>query len=150
MATPTGLLAFGFGTGLSPKAPGTVGTLLGLLLAFPLMGVPLWAGALIVAVAFAAGIPICGRTARDLGVHDHGGIVFDEFVGIWFVLLLVPAHWAWWLAAFVAFRFFDIAKPWPIGWLDRHLTGGFGIMLDDLVAAAYAAALLVGIGFFVP
>ena len=150
MATPTGLLAFGFGTGLSPKAPGTVGTLLGLLLAFPLMGVPLWAGALIVAVAFAAGIPICGRTARDLGVHDHGGIVFDEFVGIWFVLLLVPAHWAWWLAAFVAFRFFDIAKPWPIGWLDRHLTGGFGIMLDDLVATAYAAALLVGIGFFVP
>jgi len=143
MATPTGLLAFGFGTGLSPKAPGTVGTLLGLLLAFPLMGVPLWAGALIVAVAFAAGIPICGRTARDLGVHDHGGIVFDEFVGLWLVLVCVPVHWAWWLAAFALFRLFDAAKPWPISWLDRRIHGGLGVMLDDLLAGVFCLAILV-------
>ena len=75
-------------------------------------------------------------------MHDHGGIVWDEFVGIWLVLVLVPFHWAWWLAAFVAFRFFDVAKPWPIGWLDRRVGGGFGIMVDDLIAAIYAVAVL--------
>ena len=144
--TPTGFLAFGLGAGLIPKAPGTAGTAAGMLLAFPLTGVPVWAGLLFVAAAFLVGIPICQGASKSLGVHDHGGIVWDEFVGIWLVLVLVPFHWAWWLAAFVAFRFFDVIKPWPIGWLDRKVHGGFGIMLDDLIAALYAAALLILIG----
>jgi len=142
LETPAGFLAFGFGSGLSPVAPGTAGTAVGMLLAFPLAGVPVWAGLLFVAAAFLAGIPICERASRKLGVHDHGGIVWDEFVGIWLVLVLVPFNWAWWLTAFVAFRVFDIAKPWPIGWLDRRVHGGFGIMLDDLIAAVYALAVL--------
>jgi phosphatidylglycerophosphatase A len=141
-STPTGFLAFGLGSGLSPKAPGTAGTAAGMLLAFPLAGLPLWAGLLIVAAAFLAGISICERASNRLGVHDHGGIVWDEFVGIWLVLVLVPFHWAWWLAAFAVFRVFDIAKPWPIGWLDRSVHGGFGIMLDDLIAAVYAVVVL--------
>jgi len=142
IATPAGFLAFGLGSGLSSIGPGTAGTAAGMLLAFPLTGLPVWAGLLFVALAFVAGIPICDRSSKRLGVHDHGGIVWDEFVGIWLVLVLVPFHWGWWLGAFVAFRLFDIAKPWPIGWLDRRVHGGFGIMLDDLIAAVYAVAVL--------
>lgn len=146
IGTPWGLLAFGFGSGLSPKAPGTAGTAAGMLLAFPLAGIPVWAALGVVGLAFLAGIPICRKASQALGVHDHGGIVFDEFVGIWLVLAVVPFQWSWWLAAFVTFRFFDVIKPWPIGWLDRKVHGGFGIMLDDLIAALYAAAVLFLIG----
>jgi len=142
LATPTGFLAFGLGSGLSPKAPGTAGTAAAMLVGLPLAGIPTWAGLLIVVLSFVVGIHICERASRDLGVHDHGGIVWDEFVGIWLVLVLVPAHWTWWLSAFFVFRIFDILKPWPIGWLDRRVHGGFGIMLDDLIAAICAAVLL--------
>lgn len=142
LATPSGFLAFGLGSGLSPKAPGTAGTAAAMLFGLPLAGIPTWAGLLLVALSFVVGIWICNRASRALGVHDHGGIVWDEFVGIWLVLVLVPAHWTWWLAAFLVFRIFDILKPWPIGWLDRRVHGGFGIMIDDLIAAIYAAALL--------
>ena len=139
---PIGFLAFGFGSGLSPRAPGTAGTALGLVLALPLLGLPpLLAWAVVVATFF-LGIPICERASKQLGVHDHGGIVWDEFVGLWMVLLTVPLHAGWWLAAFVAFRVFDIAKPWPIGWLDRRMSGGLGIMIDDAVAGLYAIAVL--------
>ncbi|HKL52871.1 MAG TPA: phosphatidylglycerophosphatase A [Wenzhouxiangellaceae bacterium] len=147
--SPSGFLAFGLGAGLSPKAPGTAGTLAGMLLGLPLAGLPVWAGLLFVAIAFLVGIPVCDRVSKRLGVHDHGGIVWDEFVGIWLLLVLVPFHWTWWLAAFLAFRFFDVAKPWPIGWLDRRVHGGFGIMLDDLIAALYAAAVLGSGGWLV-
>jgi len=143
--TPSGFLAFGLGSGLAPVAPGTAGTAVGMLLAFPLTGLPVWAGLLFVAATFFAGIRLCGHASRQLGVHDHGGIVWDEFVGIWLVLVLVPFHWAWWLAAFAAFRFFDVVKPWPIGWLDKKVHGGFGIMLDDSIAAVYAAASLMAV-----
>jgi len=137
-----GLLAFGFGSGLAPVAPGTAGSLVAVALALPLSRLPLsWALAF-VAAAFVFGVWLCGRVGRRLGVHDHGGIVWDEFVGMWLVLVCLPAHWTWWLAAFVLFRIFDAAKPWPIGWLDRRVHGGFGVMLDDLLAAAYALAVL--------
>lgn len=142
LATPMGFLAFGLGSGLSPVAPGTAGTLAALPFAVLIAAVPVWAGAVIVAAAAGLGIHLCGATARRLGVHDHGGIVWDEFVGLWIVVLVVPFHWAWWLAAVVLFRAFDIVKPWPIRWLDRRVPGGTGIMLDDVVAAIYAAALL--------
>jgi phosphatidylglycerophosphatase A len=139
---PIGFLAFGFGSGLSPRAPGTAGTALGLVLALPLLGLPPAVAWAVVVATFFIGIPICGRASQQLGVHDHGGIVWDEFVGLWMVLLTVPLNAGWWLAAFVAFRVFDIAKPWPIGLLDRRISGGLGIMIDDVVAALYAVAVL--------
>ena len=141
---PVHCLAFGFGAGLSPKAPGTVGTLVAIPLHFLLLeiafSVYLYIG--IVVAAFLAGIYLCGRTARDIGVHDHGGIVWDEFVGYWITMFLVPVTWYWVLAGFAAFRFFDIVKPWPVGWLDKKVQGGFGIMLDDVIAGLYAAIVI--------
>lgn len=135
------MLGFGFGSGLAAKAPGTFGTLLGVLLFIPLLSVSQEAAWLVFALGLLAGAWICGRAAELIGVHDHGGIVWDEFVGIWFVLLLLPASyqaWYGWLAAFILFRLFDIVKPWPIRWLDQSVHGGLGIMLDDIVAALFA------------
>ncbi|MFU8833582.1 MAG: phosphatidylglycerophosphatase A, partial [Wenzhouxiangella sp.] len=132
MTTPSGFLALGLGSGLSPKAPGTAGTAMGMVLALPLGGMPAWAGLVAVLVAFVAGVWICDSACRQLGRHDHGAIVWDEFVGIWLVLALVPFEWIWWIAAFVLFRVFDIVKPWPIGWLDRRVHGGLGVMVDDI------------------
>ena len=141
--TPTGFLAFGFGSGLSPRAPGTAGTVAALPFGVLLVQLPLVMAVAVVAAAFLIGIWLCGVTGRRLGGHDHGGIVWDEFVGIWMVLIFIPFDWGWWLAAFVAFRVFDILKPWPIGWLDKRVSGGFGVMLDDAVAAVYALVVLL-------
>jgi phosphatidylglycerophosphatase A len=135
-------LAFGFGTGLAKKAPGTWGTLAGLALLPLLYLLPLWLGLVVIGLASVFGIWLCGRVADDLGVHDHGGIVWDEIVGIWITLILLPNTWQWWLLGFVLFRILDIFKPWPISWLDRHVAGGLGIMLDDMLAGLIAAALL--------
>lgn len=142
LKSPDGLLAFGFGSGLSPIAPGTAGSLAALPLALPLVVMPLPAALAVVTAAFVFGIWLCGRVGRRLGVHDHSGIVFDEFVGLWLVLVLVPPHWAWWLAGFVLFRLFDALKPWPIGWLDRRIEGGLGVMLDDALAGVLALGVL--------
>jgi len=141
------VLAFGFGAGLSPYAPGTAGSLLGVGLAWMTQDMGLISQIGFAAVLFLAGIPICGESARRLGVHDHGGIVWDEIVGMYMVLIVAPkAVWAW-ILAFGLFRAFDIVKPWPIRDLDHRLGGGLGIMLDDLVAALYAALLLVFLGW---
>lgn len=143
-AHPAHLVAFGFGSGLAPRAPGTVGTLLGWPLYWLIVAVASSTGAqcALIAAAFVVGIWACARTGRALGVADHGGIVWDEIVAFCVVLMTVPERWGWWLAAFAAFRFFDIVKPAPIGWLDKHFKNGFGVMVDDLMAAAYAAGLL--------
>ena len=138
-------LAFGFGTGLAKKAPGTWGTLAGLALLPLLYLLPLWLGFVVIALASVFGIWLCGRVAEDLGVHDHGGIVWDEIVGIWITLILLPNTWQWWLLGFVLFRILDIIKPWPISWLDRHVDGGLGIMLDDMLAGLIAAAVLYAV-----
>lgn len=150
LATPTGFLAFGLGSGLSPKAPGTVGSLAALVFAVPLVALPLWIGFVVVVGAFFVGIYLCGETATRLGVHDHGGIVWDEFVGMWLVLLFVPFEPGWWLAALVLFRLFDIFKPWPIRWLDRKMGGGLGIMIDDVLAAVYALVPLLVLLYWLP
>lgn len=142
MATPTGFLACGMGSGLAPVAPGTAGTIAALPFGVLIAAVPIWVGLGIVALAFLLGIHLCGETSRRLGVHDHGGIVWDEFVGFWLIILFLPFDWVWWLAAFALFRVFDAVKPWPIRWIDRRVAGGFGIMLDDVLAAGYALAVL--------
>lgn len=139
---PVIALALGFGSGLLPRAPGTWGTVAGIAvyLAFVPFGTP--AVATVTAIAIVAGIPICGIAARRLGVHDHPAIVWDEIAGIFVTLLFVPPHWAWILAAFAVFRFFDVLKPWPIRLLDRRMPGGIGIMADDVVAGMLAGGLL--------
>ena len=147
LTDPVNFVAFGFGTGLAPFAPGTVGSLPGVLLAWLMldMGIYLQLG---VAVALSlAGIWICGESARRIGVHDHGGIVWDEICGMYITLLLAPPTVLGFALAFGLFRFFDIVKPWPIRDLDHRLGGGLGIMLDDLVAALYALILLVFYGW---
>jgi phosphatidylglycerophosphatase A len=141
------ILAFGLGTGLAPVAPGTVGSLLGVLLAWLTLDLGLAAQIGVAAGLILAGIWICGESARRLGIHDHGGIVWDEIAGMYLVLIFTPAGLYWWIAAFGLFRAFDIVKPWPIRDLDHSLQGGLGIMLDDLVAALYAAILLALYGW---
>jgi phosphatidylglycerophosphatase A len=139
---PVHVLAFGLGAGASPIAPGTAGTLLGLPLYAAVADLPLPAYLAALAVIVAVGVVLCGRTAADLGVHDHPGIVWDEIAGLLVALCAVPVGWGWTAAGFVLFRLFDILKPWPIHWVDRRVGGGVGIMADDLLAGLYAAALL--------
>ena len=137
------LIAFGFGSGLSPWAPGTVGTLWAWLAFVVLdrwLGPSAWA--VLIAVGAALGVWACDKTARDLGVPDHGSIVWDEIVAFWLVLLFVPATAAAQFAAFVLFRFFDIVKPPPIRHFDAKLKNGFGVMFDDLLAALYTLLLV--------
>ena len=142
LRSPTLLLAFGFGSGLSPKAPGTIGTLAAIPLWWLLAQLPLSSYLIIVFFSAIIGIYICGAAAKTLGVHDHGGIVWDEFVGFWIAMWALPAQWPWIIAGFVVFRVFDILKPWPISWCDRRVHGGLGIMLDDIVAGLFSCALL--------
>jgi len=142
LTDPVNLAAFGLGTGLSPVAPGTVGSLLGVGLAWLTLDLGLAWQLLTAAVLAGAGIWICGESARRIGVHDHGGIVWDEITGMYLTLLAAPPTLTAWLLAFGLFRAFDILKPWPIRDLDHRLGGGVGIMLDDLAAALYAIVLL--------
>lgn len=142
LKNPVHLLAFGFGSGLAPKGPGTAGTLVALVL-WPLLAwMPLYAYLAVVGVASLVGFYLCGKTAHDMGVHDHQGIVWDEMAGYWLTMTALPVSWPWALAGFVLFRLFDIWKPWPISWFDRNVSGGLGIMMDDLLAGALAWAIL--------
>ena len=140
MTDPVHILAFGFGAGLAPVAPGTVGSLVGVLLAWLTLDLGLITHIGIAAAMSIVGIWICGESARRLGIHDHGGIVWDEITGMYLTLLVAPPQIGFWVFGFGLFRLFDIWKPWPIRDLDHRLGGGVGIMLDDLVAALYAAS----------
>ncbi len=139
---PGHCLALGLGSGLLRPAPGTWGTLVGVACYWPLAGLPPPAYLALVALLFAAGVPLCGRTARALGEHDHGAIVLDEIVGYLVTVSFCSSGPVGVLVGFLAFRFFDIVKPWPIRQADRAVGGGFGIMLDDLLAAGYALCVL--------
>jgi phosphatidylglycerophosphatase A len=147
LTDPVHILAFGLGTGLAPFAPGTVGSLPGIFLAWLTLELGLTTQIGIAAALFIAGIWICGESSKRLGVHDHGGIVWDEIAGMYVTLLVAPKTMTAWIMAFLLFRTFDIVKPWPIRDLDHRLGGGLGIMLDDLVAALYAAILLALYGW---
>ena len=135
---PVHLLALGFGTGLSPIAPGTVGTVLALPIAYALTQMPLTAAIAAAAIFALGGIWICGESARRLGCHDHPGIVWDEIAAFAALALALPPGPVWLGLGFLLFRLFDIVKPWPIRELDHRLRGGLGIMLDDLAAACCA------------
>ena len=139
---PVHFLAFGFGSGLLPKAPGTWGTLVAIPLYCLFAGLSVSAYISLVILAFLLGVFLCGRSARDLGVHDHPGIVWDEFVGFWITMIAIPFTWYWVLIGFMLFRLFDIWKPWPISWADRNINGGLGIMMDDVMAGIYAGMVM--------
>lgn len=149
MRDPVHLIAFGFGSGLLPKAPGTWGTLIAIPITLFVMqfGFAVHLAFAILAAIF--GIYVCGESARRLGVHDHPGIVWDEITGFAVTMLTVPApaRFYWVLAGFALFRLFDIWKPWPIREADHSLSGGLGIMLDDVIAGIFAAAILLGIRY---
>ncbi|EKO3407903.1 phosphatidylglycerophosphatase A [Vibrio fluvialis] len=154
MTNPWHLLATGFGSGLSPVVPGTMGTLASVPFYLLLAQLPLTLYIVVVIAASLIGIKICQVTSDDMQVHDHGSIVWDEFAGFWITMLIVPVlqlpvfEWKWLLAGFVLFRFFDMVKPWPIGWLDKRVHGGLGIMLDDLVAGVMSALALALVGYW--
>lgn len=140
-STLAGFLAFGFGSGLLTRAPGTMGTLAAVPVAVVLTVLDI-NGFWFLALAFFSGIWICENITSKLGVEDYGGIVWDEMVAYWLIVAFVPFHWTWFLAAFVIFRAFDISKPWPISLLEESLEGGLGIMLDDVLSAVYTILIL--------
>jgi phosphatidylglycerophosphatase A len=140
---PAHFIALGFGSGLVPVVPGTAGTLLAYPIFFLLFGaLALWAQLVVAAVLFALGIWACTVTGRNLGVVDHGAVVWDEVAAMLLVLMVTPFGWAWYVAAFVIFRAMDILKPFPIRLADRNIKNGFGVMFDDLLAATYSIAIL--------
>lgn len=151
LRNPIHFLALGFGSGLLYPAPGTWGSLVGVVLGALLLP---WLGAktffILTALCFFLGIWLCERTSHDMGVHDHGSIVWDEIVAVFFVLLAVPQISLFWCTvAFAAFRLFDILKPYPIRYFDEKLTNGFGIMADDILAACYSILVIFALAHFI-
>lgn len=147
-AHPAHLVACGFGSGLSPFAPGTAGTLFAWA-TFPLLRPWMNDFELLgfLLICFVGGVLAAHRTGADLGVVDHGSIVWDEIVPFWLVLVFCPAGWLWQTAAFFLFRFFDIVKPQPARYFDERVKNGFGVMADDVVAAGYTILVLAGARF---
>lgn len=136
------LLATGFGSGLAPFAPGTFGTLTAIPVYLIIAGWPVWLYVGTVLTLFLGGIVICQIATQQLGEEDHPAIVWDEIVGYLITMFMIPKGWVSVLLGFLLFRIFDVLKPWPIGWLDRRLKGGLGIMLDDVFAGLYGLLLL--------
>ena len=139
---PVHLLAYGFGAGLSPKAPGTMGTVVAVPLYLLLLYLGDEAYYAATLVGLVVGVFICGYTAGKIGIDDPKGVVWDEIVGYLITMLGLPVNWIWVVGGFLLFRLFDIWKPWPIRWVDRHVKGGLGIMLDDVIAAIFACVVL--------
>lgn len=142
LSTPVLFLAFGFGSGLAKKMPGTMGTLAAIPIYLAFVQFNLWVYSVLTLLACVAGIRICDVAAKQLGEHDFGGIVWDEVAGYLVTMWFVPFSWYAVLVGFVLFRIFDILKPWPIKWVDQKVEGGLGIMLDDLLAGLVSAVLL--------
>jgi phosphatidylglycerophosphatase A len=143
LATPAGWLACGFGSGLAPVAQGTFGSLAAILPWLLLRQYSLSLNLTVIVIGFAVGVWACDIAGRALRVEDHRSLVWDEFIGQWIALL--PALLApWWaiVLGFALFRLFDVWKPWPIRYLDRHLKGGLGVMADDVIAGVFAAVVL--------
>jgi phosphatidylglycerophosphatase A len=142
MKNPVHFLALGFGSGLVPVMPGTFGSLAAVPLLLLAMNLSLPSFIAVTLIASVVGIYLCGKTADDMQVHDHGSIVWDEIAGMFVTLLFLPITASTLILGFLLFRIFDILKPWPIGIIDKRLHGGMGIMLDDILAGAMACACL--------
>lgn len=138
----THFLALGLGSGLAPKAPGTFGTLAALPLIYLQSVFSAPVALLWIVFIFVLGCYVCGRTAKDIGEHDHGAIVWDEVAGFSLAMWCIPFEWTYLVVGFLLFRFFDIVKPWPIRLLDKKVDGGFGIMIDDMLAGFFSWLIL--------
>ena len=150
LSHPAGWFASGFGAGLSPVAPGTVGSAVALVpyLAMRELSWPYYAA--IVAIVFALGVVASRIVVARIRVEDPGVVVVDEFVGQWLALAAAPHDWRWIVAGFLLFRLFDVWKPWPVSWADRHVGGGLGVMLDDALAGVMAGVVLALGVFYLP
>ena len=148
LKNPIHFLALGFGSGLVAKAPGTFGTLaaIPLFLLMAPLSLPWYLALTLLSVL--AGFYICDKAAKDMGVHDHGAIVWDEIAGLLITMIAAPAGWLWLVIGFALFRFFDILKPWPIRWLDAKVQGGFGIMIDDVLAGIFSLICLQVLAYY--
>ncbi len=142
---PILFFAFGFGSGLAKKAPGTCGTLVAVPLFALLAGLDLMTYIALILALYIFGVWICDKASEKLGVHDHQGIVWDEIVGYLITMVGMPLSWPTIIMGFILFRFFDIVKPWPIHVIDRQVSGGQGIMLDDVLAGVCAAVCLFAV-----
>jgi phosphatidylglycerophosphatase A len=142
LTSPIHFLAFGFGSGLAPFAPGTFGTLAAvpLYLLMTNFSLPIYLGITLIAIII--GFWLCGKSSEMLGVHDHSGIVWDEFAGFFITMIAAPQGWQWIVLGFALFRLFDIWKPWPIHIVDQKVDGGVGIMMDDVIAGVYSLVVL--------
>jgi phosphatidylglycerophosphatase A len=147
---PVVFIAMGFGSGLSPKAPGTAGTLMTVPLVYFLQQQSLLVYALVTLFVVLTGSWVCGYAAKKLQVHDHSGIVYDEVAGFLITMFMMPQSGALMIAGFILFRFFDAVKPWPISWFDKNLQGGFGILLDDVIAGLISLGCLMVIQHWYP
>lgn len=132
---PIYFIAFGFGSGLMPFVPGTWGTLAAIPVYILIAGFSWEVYLILTFAAFLLGIAVCEKVSSELGIHDYPGIVWDEVVGYLLTMFLAPINLVWIVVGFFLFRFFDIWKPQPIGYIDKHVHGGLGIMLDDVLAA---------------
>ena len=143
MRHPRGWIAAGFGAGFSPRAPGTVGSLVAIAPWWLwLHDLPVSDYAAVLILAFGIGVWAARWAIRESRIEDPSLVVWDEFVGMWLALWMLPREWPWVLAAFALFRLFDIWKPWPVRWADRSLKGGFGTMVDDALAGVMAFGVL--------
>jgi phosphatidylglycerophosphatase A len=150
---PAHFISLGLGSGLAPKAPGTFGSFAAwacyaLLEQAGVRSLPLWLTLAALLACFVVGAACIARTGKALGEVDHGTIVWDEFVAVWLVLVLIPATFGWQLAGVLVFRFFDILKPWPINLADARFKNGAGVMFDDILAAGYTLICLFGVMYF--
>ncbi|WP_371377799.1 phosphatidylglycerophosphatase A [Thalassotalea aquiviva] len=139
---PIHFLALGFGSGLSPKAPGTMGTLVAIPLFYFCSFLSLNAFIVLTLAMSILGVWICEKASNDAGVHDHGAIVWDEIVGYFITMIAIPVSIETLVVGFLLFRLFDIVKPWPISWADRKISGGLGIMVDDIIAGILACTIM--------
>ncbi|OTQ36175.1 phosphatidylglycerophosphatase A family protein [Gilliamella apis] len=150
LTNPIHLLAVGLGSGMSPIMPGTMGSAMAIPLWLLFDGLQPYLYWVLIVVAFIFGCFLCQKTSDDTHTHDSGHIVWDEFVGMWITLFFIPQISVLWIAiAFFAFRVFDMAKPWPIRWFDKRVPGGFGIMVDDVIAAIFSSLTVYALTFII-